>query len=77
MMASGAERSCAHRNDCPRSSMHEGKNENIANRMGICSSSGRQPDMGLAPALLYRAMVFCWRIIAFSVPGYFSFRACI
>ena len=57
--------------------MAEGKNENMAMSTGICSSMGRQPDMGLAPAREYRAMVSCWRFMAFSWPGYFSLMAVI
>ena len=52
MIASGAERSVAQRNDCPRNSIHEGKNVNNAMRIGICNNIGRQPENGLAPALL-------------------------
>ena len=37
--------------------MAEGKNENIAMRMGICSSMGRHPEKGDAPARLYSFMV--------------------
>ncbi len=51
-MASGAERSLAQRNGSPRSSMAEGKKLNIATSIGSCSSMGRHPDMGLAPARL-------------------------
>ena len=47
---SGALKSLAHRNDCPRNSIHDGKKVNIAIRMGICSIMGKQPPMGLAPA---------------------------
>ena len=75
IIASGADRSAAQRKLSPRSSMHEGKNENIANRIGICRSMGRHPENGEAPALLYSAMVFCWRVMAFSLPGYFSLIA--
>ncbi len=50
MMASGAARSLAQRNDSPLSSMADGKNQNMATSTGIWSSMGRQPDMGLAPA---------------------------
>ena len=35
MMASGADRSLAQRNDSPLSSMAEGKNQNMATRIGI------------------------------------------
>lgn len=52
IIASGAERSVAQRNDCPRNSMQEGKNVNNAMRIGICNNIGRQPENGLAPALL-------------------------
>ena len=50
MIESGAERSVAHRNDLPRSSIADGKKLNMAMSIGICSSMGRQPDIGLAPA---------------------------
>ena len=50
IMASGAARSLAQRNDSPLNSMADGKNQNIATSTGICSNRGRQPDSGLAPA---------------------------
>ncbi len=71
-IVSGAERSLAQRNDCPRSSIALGKNANMAISTGICSSRGKHPENGDAPARLYRAMVSCWRFMAFSWPGYFS-----
>ena len=49
-ITSGAARSLAQRNDSPRSSMADGKNQNMATRIGICSSMGRHPENGLAPA---------------------------
>ena len=63
---SGALKSLAHRKDWPRSSILEGKKVNIAIRMGICSSMGRQPPIGLAPARRYSSMVFCCFLMASS-----------
>ena len=51
-ITSGADRSLAHRKDSPRSSMAEGKNENMATSTGACRSIGRHPENGLAPARL-------------------------
>ena len=51
-IASYEERSLAQRNDSPRNSIEEGKNENIATRMGICNNIGKQPPIGFTPALL-------------------------
>ena len=58
-IASGADKSLAHKNDYPLNSMHDGKNENIATRIGNCNNIGRQPLIGLAPAELYNAIIFC------------------
>ncbi len=52
--------------------MAEGKKLNIATSIGSCNSMGRHPDMGLAPARLYRAIDSCWRFMAFSCPGHLS-----
>ena len=49
-ITSGAARFLAHRNDSPLSSMHDGKNQNMAMSIGICNSMGTQPEKGLAPA---------------------------
>ncbi len=57
--------------------MADGKKENMAMSTGICSSMGRQPDSGLAPAREYSAIVSCCRFMAFSCPGYFSLMAVI
>ena len=58
MIASGADRSCAHKNDSPRNWMQDGKNLNIANNIGIINNIGKHPLIGFAPALLYSSIVF-------------------
>src|SRR5690554_544191 len=52
MSESYVERSSAQRNACWRSSIAEGKKKKRANSTGICISMGRQPLIGLTPALL-------------------------
>ena len=64
-MLSYAPKSSAHKNDCPRISMLDGKNRNMAYRMGICSKAGRQPARGLTPVLRYShgLLLACHRIV--------------
>ena len=49
----------------------------MAQRIGNCRSIGRQPAMGLTPALLYRSIWACCFFIASSCLGYFSFSLSI
>ena len=71
-MLSYDERSSAHRNDFPRSSIDAGKKRNMAIRIGNWISIGIQPPIGLTPALLYSAIIACCFFIASSCFGYFS-----
>ena len=57
--------------------MADGKNLNRAKNTGICINAGIQPDSGLTPAFRCKAIISCWRFMAFSLPGYFSLISCI